>query len=57
VRSGGESVYFSPDNVFVISAADQSVAGFSIVLAKENVAFDAFVKEEVAPRHSHLGRR
>ncbi len=33
------------------------VAGFSVVLAKENAAFDAFVKEEVAPRHSHLGRR
>jgi hypothetical protein len=42
---------------FVISAADQSVAGFSVVLAKKNAAFDAFVKEEVAPRHSHLGRR
>jgi hypothetical protein len=48
---------FSPDNVFVISATDQSVAGFSVVLAKENAAFDASVKEEVAPRHSRLGRR
>jgi len=32
------------------------VAGFSVVLAKENATFDAFVKEEVAPRHSHSGR-
>jgi hypothetical protein len=39
------------------SFPDQSVASFSVVLAKENAAFDAFVKEEVTPRHSHLGRR
>ena len=39
------------------SFPDQSVAGFSVVLAKENADFDAFVKEEVAPRHSHSGRR
>src|SRR5438034_11341498 len=39
------------------SFPDQSVAGFSVVLAKENAAFDAFVKEEAAPRLSYMGRR